>query len=50
MSGEIVAIHSEPFKVNGYTKHASKDDPVYEIKSLKTDHVAYHFAGALRKL
>lgn len=47
VTGTITKKHTKPFKVNGYTKHASKDNPVYEIKSSKTDHVAYHFAGAL---
>jgi hypothetical protein len=34
----------------GYTVHASKDDPQYEIKSDKTDHIAMHKGSALRKL
>ena len=34
----------------GYVHHASEDDPQYEIKSDKTDHVAMHKGGALRPL
>jgi len=50
--GTIKAIHTKPFQVSGkdgkkYTKHASKDHPVYEIKSNISDHIAYHFAEAL---
>jgi len=34
----------------GYTVHASKEEPQYEIKSDKTDHVAMHKGSALKKL
>ena len=33
----------------GYTHHASKDDPQYEIKSDKTDHIAMHKGSALKR-
>jgi hypothetical protein len=35
---------------NGYVHHASKDDLQYEIKSDKTDHVALHKGGALKRV
>lgn len=50
VTGTIVAVHRNPFKVNGYDHHASADDPQYEIKSGKTDHIAYHKASSLHKL
>jgi hypothetical protein len=34
----------------GYTVHASKDEPQYLIKSDKTDHLAMHKGSALKKL
>jgi hypothetical protein len=34
----------------GYTHHASPEDPQYEIKSDKTDHVALHKGRVLRQL
>jgi hypothetical protein len=34
----------------GYTVHASKDEPQYQIKSDKTDHIAMHKGSALKKL
>ena len=34
----------------GYKVHASKDEPQYEIKSDKTDHIAMHKGSALSKL
>lgn len=34
----------------GYTVHASKEEPQYQIKSDKTDHVAMHKGSALKKI
>lgn len=48
--GKIVKIHARNVDYKGYTHHASKDDPQYEIKSEKTDHVAMHKGKALRRL
>jgi hypothetical protein len=50
VSGVIVRVHREDFSHKGYTHHASRDDPQYEIKSSKTDHVAMHKGFALSKL
>jgi hypothetical protein len=50
VSGVIVRIHREDFAHKGYTHHASRDDPQYEIKSSKTDHIAMHKGSALSKL
>jgi hypothetical protein len=49
VSGTIVKTHTKDFDYKGYTHHASADDPQYEIKSDKTDHVAVHKAGALKR-
>ena len=48
VSGRIVRVHRSDVNYKGYVHHASKDDPQYEIKSDKTDHVAMHKGGALR--
>ena len=50
VKGTITGVHTKPFKVNGYTRHASKDDPQYSIKSNISNHVAHHFPDALHKL
>ena len=50
VSGTISKIHKKDFEYKGYTHHATKDDPQYEIKSDKTDHVAVHKPGALTKI
>lgn len=49
VSGTIINIHHSDFNFKGYTHHASSDDPQYEIKSDKTDHIAAHKGTALRK-
>ena len=49
VSGKIVKVHTEDLDYKGYTHHASKDDPQYEIKSDKTDHVALHKGAALQR-
>lgn len=50
VSGKIVKVHKSNFDYKGYTHHASEDDPQYEIKSDKTDHIAAHKGSALRLL
>jgi Hypervirulence associated proteins TUDOR domain len=50
VKGRIVRVHTKDVNYKGYTHHASKDDPQYEIKSDRTDHVALHKGGALRHL
>lgn len=47
VSGKITKIHTSDFGYKGYTHHASKDDPQYEIKSDKSDHIAVHKSSAL---
>ena len=48
VSGRIVKVHTKNVNYKGYIHHASKDDPQYEIKSDKTDHVALHKGAALK--
>ena len=49
VSGTIIKVHTRNVDFKGYTHHASEDDPQYEIKSSKTDHIAMHKASALKK-
>jgi hypothetical protein len=46
--GRIVKVHAKDVDWKGYVHHASKDDPQYEIKSDKTDHIALHKGAALK--
>jgi glyceraldehyde 3-phosphate dehydrogenase len=43
-------VHTEDFDYKGYTHHASKDEPQYEIRSDKSEHVAAHKGSALHKV
>jgi len=49
VSGKIIAVHTRDFDYKGHTHHASKEDPQYEIKSDKTEHIAAHRGSALRR-
>jgi hypothetical protein len=49
VSGTVVKVHTKDVEYKGYTHHASKDEPQYEIKSNKSDHIAMHKGSALRK-
>lgn len=49
VSGTIIKVHTKDVNYKGYTHHANADDPQYEIKSAKTDHIAMHKGQALTK-
>ncbi|MBX6317497.1 DUF2945 domain-containing protein [Pigmentiphaga sp.] len=50
VSGTIIRVHTQDFEYKGHRRRASKDDPQYEIKSDKTDHIAAHTGSALSKV
>jgi len=50
VSGIIIKIHTSDFDFKGYTHHASPENPQYEIKSDKTNHIAAHKGIALNKI
>jgi hypothetical protein len=50
VTGHIIRVHTSDFDYKGYTHHATSDDPQYEIKRDKTDHIAAHKGSALRKI
>jgi hypothetical protein len=50
VSGHIIRVHTRDIDWHGYTHHASADEPQYEIRSDKTDHIALHKGRALHKL
>jgi Hypervirulence associated proteins TUDOR domain len=47
VSGTIIAVHTTDVARKGYIHHATSDNPQYEIKSNKTDHIALHKTSAL---
>jgi hypothetical protein len=48
--GTVTRVVTSEVEFKGYTVHASKEEPQYEIKSDTTDHVAMHRRSALTKL
>jgi hypothetical protein len=50
VSGHITRVVTSETMFKGYTVHASRDEPQYEIKSDTTDHIAMHKGSALTKL
>jgi hypothetical protein len=46
----ITRVITTKITFKGYTVQAREDDPQYEIKSDKPDHIAMHKGAALRKL
>jgi hypothetical protein len=49
VSGTIIKVHTKDVDYKGYTPHASKAEPQYEIRSDKTDHIAMHKSSALKR-
>jgi hypothetical protein len=47
VSGTMVSIHTSNFDYKGYMHRASQNDPQYQMKSEKAQHVAAHKNGAL---
>ena len=50
VSGTIVRVHRRDFSWHGYTRHCSADEPQFEIRSDRTDHVAVHKGTALHRI
>ena len=50
VSGTIIRVHRNDFDYKGHTHRATPDDPQYEIKSAKTDHIAAHKGSALTRI
>ena len=50
VAGTIIKVHTRDFDYKGHTHHASKDEPQYEIRSDKSEHIAAHKGSALHKI
>ena len=48
--GRIIKVHTTDVDYKGYIHHASEDEPQYEIQSDRTDHIAMHKGGALKRI
>ena len=49
MTGTIIKVHRKNVEYKGYIHHATPEQPQYEIKSDKSDHIALHKGSALRR-
>jgi hypothetical protein len=49
VSGKIIKVHTKDADYKGHTHHATADEPQYEIRSDKSDHIAMHKGSALKK-
>ncbi len=50
VSGRVIAVHSSDFDYKGHMHRATPDDPQYEIRSDKTEHIAAHRGAVLTRL
>ena len=50
VSGRIIKVHTRDTVYKGHPRHCTEDDPQYEIKSDKTDHIAMHKGAVLQKI
>ncbi len=50
VQGKIVKVHTKDVDYKGHMRRCSPEDPQFEIKSDKTDHVAMHKGSALKKI
>jgi hypothetical protein len=50
VSGRIIKIHTRDTEYKGHPRHASDEEPQYEIKSDKTEHIAMHKGAVLHKI
>jgi hypothetical protein len=50
VTGRIIKVHTRDTGYKGHLRHASEDEPQYEIKSDKTEHIAMHKGSALLKI
>ncbi|AZI58809.1 DUF2945 domain-containing protein [Nakamurella antarctica] len=48
--GVITKVHTKDVEFMGRTRRCSEDEPQYEIKSDKTDHLAMHKGEALTQV
>jgi len=50
VSGRVIKVHVRDTEYKGHPRHARQDEPQYEIKSDKTEHIAMHKGSALHKI
>ena len=48
VTGRIVKVHKHDTTYKGHVRHCTPEDPQYEIRSDKSEHIAMHKGSALR--
>ncbi len=50
VTGRITRVYTRDTQYQGHPRHASRNEPQYEIKSDTTEHIAMHKGSALQKI
>lgn len=50
VSGHVIRVHIRDTPYKGHVRRCSEDDPQYEIRSDRSDHIAMHRGAALEKI
>jgi Hypervirulence associated proteins TUDOR domain len=50
VTGTVIKIHTRDTLYKGHMRRCTVDDPQYELKSDKTEHIAMHKGSALRRI
>lgn len=50
VQGRITKVHTKDVEYKGRTRRCSPDEPQYEIRSDRTEHVAMHKGAALTRI
>lgn len=50
VEGVITKTHTQDVEYKGHMRRCTEDDPQYEIKSDKTDHIAMHRGDVLTRV
>ncbi|KQN95538.1 MULTISPECIES: DUF2945 domain-containing protein [Stenotrophomonas] len=50
VSGHVIKVHVRDTPYKGHMHRCSEDDPQYEIRSDRTEHIALHRGAVLEKI
>ena len=50
VSGTIIKVHVKDVDYKGHRHRCTEDEPQYEIRSSKSDHIAMHKGSALQRV
>ncbi|WP_313214544.1 DUF2945 domain-containing protein [Stenotrophomonas acidaminiphila] len=50
VTGHVIRVHIRDTPYKGHVRRCSEDDPQYEIRSDRSDHIAMHRGAALEKI